>query len=568
MFKSLRKLILFFLISLGFNLKAYGIDIPFQIPNVSDPGQIQKNIQMETLPQKSAALPSVSNKVQPHAPIPGGEAVYFQLNKIIISGNTVFTNAELQSIFSSSIGKKISVADLQSLVQQITVRYREKGYILSRAILPPQEIKNGIVRVDVIEGFISSVTVTGKPGGAKKLLEQYGQHIVQSRPLNISVMQREILLANDLPGMTVKAIILPSKTIPDAADLMLVAEQQLISGSLDYNNYGTRFIGPIQSSLAVSANSIFVGGDATGGNFTVTSKESEMQYYNLYHTEPINSKGLNFMIGSSYIATQPQFLLEPVEIVGMSASFYGNLNYSMIRSREKNLSLHLAANYQNVTSTILAFPLYQDRIRSLALGADFDAADRWNGSNNLGIDLIQGLPIMGAHMHAEQSRPEGRARYTRLTAYFARLQPVYKSFSIYTAFSGQYSCQPLLATEQFSLGGPVFGRGYGPSEIVGDEGLAGKIELRLDMQPEKHFLQTVEYYVFYDAGVIWNRDTLNTPPRQDLTATGAGLRLMFTPELYGNLYLAKPLSRKSTTLTPLNQNPQQARGFFQLVATL
>src|SRR5205823_5792641 len=113
--------------------------------------------------------------------------------------------------------------------------------------------------------------------------------------------------------------------------------------------------------------------------------------------------------------------------VGLSASFYGNLTYSLIRSREKNLSLHGMANYQNVTSTILALPLYQDRIRSLALGAAYDRADSWNGSDNLGIDLIQGLPILGAKMHAEQSRPEGRARYTRMTGYWTRLQqPLYK----------------------------------------------------------------------------------------------------------------------------------------------
>jgi len=187
----------------------------------------------------------------------------------------------------------------------------------------------------------------------------------------------------------------------------------------------------------------------------------------------------------------------------------------------------------------------------------------------MGLDVVQGFPILGAAMHAEQSRPEGRARYTRMMLNLSRLQqPFYKRLSLYTALSGQYSCQPLLATEQFSAGGPIYGRGYGPSEIVGDEGLAGKVELRLDTQPEKVFLQTVEYYVFYDAGIIWNRDTLNQPQRQDLTSTGVGLRMLFNPHVYGELYIAKPLSRKATTLTPFDQNPQQARGFFQIIARL
>ena len=565
----LRLSILFFIILYGLiSPRVYAFDIPAGIPNAFDPGQMQKNLQMQSAKPRAKAIPAVQQKAQPHAPIPGAEKTFFELNQVTFTGNTVISDKELQSIFASSLHKKISVADLQSLVQQVTVLYRDRGYILSHAILPPQEVKNGVVKVEVIEGFIDSVTVTGHPGGAKKLIEEYGQHITQSRPLNISVMQREILLANDLPGISVKALIIPSKTVPNAADLFLVTDQKLFNASIEHDNYGTRYLGPIQSSLALAANSIFVGGDTTGMNFTGTSRISELQYYNLYHTEPINSKGLSFTIGTSYTATQPEFLLTPVEIVGMSASAYGSLNYSLIRSREKNLSLHLAANYQNVTSTILQTPLYQDRIRSLDLGAIFDTTDRWSGSDNVGLDVIHGFPILGAQMHAEQSRPEGRAQYTRSSAFFTRTQPLYKLLSLYTSFSGQYSFQPLLATEQFSVGGPLYGRGYGPSEIVGDEGLAGKVEFRVDTQPAKYFLQAVEYYVFYDAGVIWNRDTFNNPARQDLTSTGGGVRLIFNPHIYGELFIAKPLSRKATTLTPIDQNPQQARAFFQILARI
>lgn len=570
MFKYLIRFAL--LLSLATGLlcsRANAIDIPFQVPNAFDPGQMQKNIQAQTIQKRARTMAPLENKVQPHAPIPGAEAVRFTLNKVIITGNTVFTNEQLQTVFASSLHKTISVADLQTLVQKITTDYREKGYILSRALLPPQEIKDGTVRIEIIEGFISTVSVTGKPAGARKLIEEYGQHITQSRPLKLADMQRAMLLMNDLPGITVKAIIIPSKTTPDAADLTLVADYNLLSAAIEQDNYSTRFLGPIESSLALSVNSIFAGGDVTGGNATVTSKVSEMQYYNLYHTQPLTSDGLSYTIGTSYTATQPQFLLAPVEIVGLSASFYGNLTYALIRSREQNLFLHALANYQNVTSTILGFPLYQDRVRSLTFGGTYETSDRWNGSDNMGLDLVQGFPILGAAMHAEQSRPEGRAQYTRMMLNISRLQqPFYKRLSLFTALSGQYSFQPLLATEQFSIGGPIYGRGYGPSEIVGDEGLAGKVELRFDTQPEKYFLQTVEYYVFYDAGVIWNRDTFNQPQRQDLTSTGAGVRLLFNPHVYGELYVAKPLSRQATTLTPIDQNPQQARAFFQIIARL
>jgi hemolysin activation/secretion protein len=228
--------------------------------------------------------------------------------------------------------------------------------------------------------------------------------------------------------------------------------------------------------------------------------------------------------------------------------------------------LYGLANYQNVSATILGGPFYQDRIRSLTLGANYNVSDRLQGYNTLGFDFAQGFNIWGANQHYYQSRPEGHSDFSLMNLTASRIQPLSQHFSIYAAMQGQYSFNPLLATEQFGFGGPSFGRGYDPYAISGDRGLAGKVELRIQTEPNLRFLRAVQLYTFYDAGIIWNIDNINLPGKQDATSVGLGARMSFIKNLEGELFIGKPLTFPVFTLVSMHQNGKQARVFFQLIA--
>jgi hemolysin activation/secretion protein len=202
------------------------------------------------------------------------------------------------------------------------------------------------------------------------------------------------------------------------------------------------------------------------------------------------------------------------------------------------------------------------------VGASFSNMDHWRGINTGSFDATHGFAILGARNHVELSRPRGQTKYTRFNINLSRLQSLGTRFSVYAGLHSQYSFEALLATEQFGIGGPDIGRGYDPSEIVGDKGISGKIELRLDANPDWNLLHSIQYYVFYDAGSLWNIDTLDFPSRQTATSTGVGARFNFVPQVTGNFYIAKPLDRPVSTLTLLQDNGTSARAFFQITATL
>lgn len=535
------------------------------LPFSAEPGLVQKRLTSKMIPAyKTTALPEAAKLAKI---APADSKIKFVLNKIILEGNTVFSESQLRELYQSSLRKTISVAELQGIVQKITKKYRDEGFIISRALLPPQTIKQGIVRIQIVEGFISKVEVKGDPGKAECVIAGYGKHILDNRPLQMKILERYVLLANDLPGYTVKAVLTPSKTVTASSDLTLVVERKKSSAYLSEDNFGTRYLGPQQITGSLSLYSILVGGENNTFKLLKSTQGRELRFFEYLHAQPVGTRGAKWIVVYDYTKTRPGFILQPLNIIGRSTWIFTDIIYPVIRSRERNLVVHGQANYQNVFSTISEFPFYQDRIRSLATGAFYESADKHKGVNTAGIDFTQGLNVMGAHQHLNQSRPLGNTEYLRTNIFLGRLQGVTERFSIYVSMRGQYASKPLLASEQFSYGGSDFGRGYDPSEIVGDKGVAAKLELRIQTNPEKKFLKSVQYYMFYDAGKVYNLDRVNLPPNLSATSAGVGARFIFIPYLTGQFFIAKPLTLPVATLVLQGKNGNQFRTFFQVIAS-
>ncbi len=539
--------------------------------NAFDAGQTQQRVSTGSRSYFNIGAgiqPDTNKPLPPSIAIAGGDKIHFKLEKVVFIGNTVFSSQELAQIFDGSLGKTISLNQLQILVDEVTKKYHLSGYILSQANLPPQTINKGSVLIEVIEGYISRTNITGHTGNARWFLQKYANAILKSRPLNEHALEYNLLLANDLPGISVKGVITPSPTIPDSADLTLVTDHKIVNAYVAYDNYGTRYLGPQEISYGVTFNSGYFPGDSNEFNFMTTSRHKEVHYMEYAHTQPLGTRGLKLVLGTNYTETRPGFVLNDVDVVSRSASIYGNLTYPIIRSRVQTLNVGMQANYQNVTSTILTFPFYQDRFRTLSIGGDYSTVDRWQGIDVLTLSLMEGFSIWGAAPHFYQSRPNGQSRFTLATFNLSRLQPFFSRFSFYFASQGQYSCNVLLATEQFGFGGPIYGRGYDPYEISGDRGIAAKMELRTQFLPELRFFNAWQFYLFYDAGMVWNIDNFDLPGRQDGTSTGAGIRVHFMNNLDAETYIAKPLTIPVAALLAIPANGNQARVYFQLIARI
>jgi hemolysin activation/secretion protein len=545
------------------------------LPGSAMPERVSKGIRNQQPTQQSAVLPPVVSPAKSAASPLGAQAakIKFQLNGIILTGNTIYSTVQLRPLYQDKLHKTITVAELFNIVQSITNFYRNNGYILSRAILPPQRVKNGVVRVQVIEGYIGDVSVSGNPHGARCLVQQFGNRIKECRPLQLSRMERYLLIANEVPATTVKAVLAPSKKQVGAADLTLVTDNHPITGYASYDNYGTRYIGPQQMTASAALNSAITSGDATRATVTKTPKGGELTYIDLNYNMALGSQGIRWLIGDTRVQTHPLFVLAPLQIDGLNSNYYTAINVPVIRTRSQNLTLRATFNYMDSWVTTFDQQLYTDHLRSLGIGGTYNFADRWYGSNLISMDFRQGLPIWGYTQNtnpatAQTSRPGGYGTYSKVAATLSRLQAIRGPWSIYGSFQGQWGFNPLLASEQFAFGGSQIGRGYDVAELIGDKGVSISLELRYDWGIGKFLLNMIQPYIFYDGGIVWNYLFVGGTPRKvSATSTGFGARFYFSKYVSGNLMWAQPLT-KQVAAEELIGRGWRPRVFFSVVATL
>ena len=126
---------------------------------------------------KSTVVPLKPTSIKPVFPREL-EEVKFVLNHLIVQGTTVYDKRDFKSLYRNHLKKELTLKNIYEIAQKITNKYRNDGYILSKAIVPPQKIDNGVVHLQIIEGYIDQVKTQGPLRGPRKLLNGYRKKIL------------------------------------------------------------------------------------------------------------------------------------------------------------------------------------------------------------------------------------------------------------------------------------------------------------------------------------------------------------------------------------------------------
>ncbi|MZG54257.1 MAG: ShlB/FhaC/HecB family hemolysin secretion/activation protein [Nitrospinae bacterium] len=490
--------------------------------------------------------------------------VKFVLRKMIIKGSTLYSKRRFSKLFKKYMRKRISLGVVYDIAQTITNMYRNDGYILSKAVVPPQQIERGIIRIDVIEGFVDKVNVQGDVTGPRTLLNRYRKKLLNSKPLLSKDLERYLLLVDDLPGLSVKSVLTPSDVKPGATDLTLILESKKINGGMGVDNRGTKFNGPIQFSANASANSLLKLYERIGFQGVVTKDTDELQFFSGFYEMPVSSEGTKIYFSGSSSKSQPGDDLKQFEVNGDSTTFTLRATHPFIRSRSENLNAVLGFTSRNSTTKFLGDTDSKDKLRIANFGLSYDFVDNYRGVNLVSFNWSQGLGIFGASEQGDPklSRRQGTSSFTKFSGEALRLQQLAPSWMLLGAMSWQYSFEKLLASEEFGVGGPRFGRAFDASEITGDHGIALKLELQKAFQINKAYIKDIQAYTFIDYGTVWNRlDTSTGVTKQDVTSAGLGFRFNVTDHLSGYLEWDKPLNKDVSS-----EGNKDARVFFSLSA--
>jgi len=515
-----------------------------QQTGTADPARVERQLRDELrIPQATPDI-SIQEMAVLNAPA-GSDDITFSFGGLEVEGMAVYSESDIAPLYKNIIGDTITLTDLYALANRITSKYRNDGYVLTQVVVPPQTIESGIARLRVVEGFIDNVTIQGDEEGNASLntIREYAQQISNGSALNIADMERQLLLINDLPGMSARSVISPSTTTTGAADLTIILERDPYEGFVSLNNYGSRFLGPIQMGAVGRANSV-LGFNETITAQTVLSPDAgaELLFGSLAYKQPVGRYGTTVELVGSITDTDPGFSLSEFGVEGLSRSIVLTAEHPFIRSRASNVFGRLSFDWRNVDSKNDIAPKVEDRIRALRAGVRGEFLDNIFSAavNTVDFEVSQGIDILGASDDgdANLTRAQGDPTFTKANLSVSRLQRVANGINVFVNGNAQVSNDPLLSAEEFGLGGISTVRGFDPSEVVGDDAINGIVELQWNASPE------AQLYTFLDSGTVWNKDaTAGANKRNSLTSTGIGARLELPMDVDGEFVAALPLNR-------------------------
>lgn len=547
---------------------------PAALPPAVEPGRLQQQFQPQEVPRAAPEIsvpPTPENEVPAEAP-----TIRLELEAIAVEGATVYSTAELAAITGEYVGRPIVLADLFRLADRITERYRSDGYVLSRAVVPAQRIGR-TARIAVIEGFVSEVRVDGYDAPR---IEAYARHIAESRPLRAADLERYMLLVNDLPGVGARAVLSPSPSAEGGAALTIVASHTLADATLAADNRGTRYIGPQQFyagagfNVPGNAELPLVDGRVALRAVTTTSIR-ELRYGEFTVTQPLGSDGLRLVVYGSQSWSHPGFTLSPFNSRSYGSTYSTTLAYPVIRSRDQNFEVRVGLSTFDSRSVTLDMPSLppssDDHLRIVQWGFSYDRSDSWQGINLLALQSSHGISAFGASAlnRATPSRPLARSDFEKGTAEISRQQDlawVWPGLGLYAAATGQIAgLGALPSSQQFGVGGPLYGRAYDPSDITADEGWATKAEAQYTVPFDGIWLDSVQAYGFVDKGRVFRN--VASAGSDQLSSAGIGLRLAAAGQFAADFQAAKPLTR-DLSIELARPNARPWRFFFSLSARL
>lgn len=512
-----------------------------------DPRQPEKyfenQTEQESLRRPPVRLPSVGR------PNIGGDAsAQFVLRGISISGSHVIPHDRIAALYQPYLGKKVSQADLAAIAGAISDLYRAEGFHLSRAIVPPQDIADGCVRIQVIEGAIVEAELKGD--GA----EQFGVRpmlgpVLAEQPSRLATLERQLFLINGRPGVRITDTAL--EEIGGATGrfrLTVYLKTWHVFTSFGLDNLGSSSVGPWQTYATGAFNSYLTPGDTLAVNLsTIANDPRELGFARLSYDAPVGVDGVRLGGSVLYSAVRPGDARRLDGDITTTEAFELRASIVPLQSQSSSLTLTAAATFSNVSEHDRYGPWYNDHIRTASLTADYRLQDPFGGTNYATLTYRQGLDVFGASHFDDDllSRDGASSNFSVLNFWFTRYQTLNDAWSLKLSAASQTASRPLFTSQQFYLGGAAFGRGYGAAEISGDNGLAGSLELRFDQKLNFPYWTGYQLYAFGDAGAAWN-DGYRLSDGLALTSAGAGVRFFLPQDFQADFGVAVPLSYRAS----------------------
>lgn len=456
-------------------------------------------------------------RIEPPRAQPAADTPPFFVAGFRVSGATLFSQAELLAILGDA-GRPLTLGEIQARAEKLTAHYKDRGYVVARALVPVQDVRDGIVEIRVLEGRYGRIDIRNASELSEtRIRAVLGDSVREDALVHGPSLERGVLLLSDLAGIQPRATLQPGASA-GLTDLVLeIAAGSAFEADAAADNFGSRFLGRNRLLAGVTLSSPLNIGDRASARIATSGEK--LLSLRLAHEAPLGGSGLRagpylsrttYELGADFAALQAS---GSALSVGLAA------NYPIVRSSRLNIRALGGAEARTLEDRIGATATVNDkRATLLQFGLSGEARDDFLAG---GITALQLLATSGelrirtpdlATTDAAGARTQGH--YGKLVASLSRVQGLNEAWRLSLAYTVQRASRNLDSSEKMSVGGMIGVRAYPAGEAAGDDVQLLQAELRyagwalLDGQ--------LSPFVFFDAA----RSRLNHTP----FAAGANLR--------------------------------------------
>lgn len=451
-----------------------------------------------------------------------------------------FTKEELRKVIQDLYNKELTFNEIQTAALRIKNFYNKKGYFLANAVIPKQEVKNGIVIIFITEGKLDSKNpYIIKKTGLRLKEDIPKQYLNQSMNGEVTQqgLERGLLNFNDTPGVAGTITLEPGDEPGTTKIILDVVEGPLLSGSVTVDNYGSRYTGEIRTTGTVNINNPTKYGDQVGLTKIVAPKDN-FDLNQASYSFPIGRSGLRGTASYSKLEYKIGKELETNPMSMGTADLYStSLKYPLYRTAKRSFFLDGSYDkkklYNETTGTVTS----NKELDNYGLGFTFQNTDEFitAGFSQLSftqtfgdLDLSKVASSLTSDQGAGGAKTNGS--FEKSTLQFLRIQRVTEKLNLQLLANAQFSNKNLDSSEKLSLGGATGVRAYPSGEASGDEGRKISLDAKYNLKSGTRFGDIIAS-VFYDYGKIRQyKDTLDismtTPNEYSLEGWGVALDLI------------------------------------------
>ena len=483
-------------------------------------------------------VPSLSPQ-SPPLQIPGKITV----TQFAVIGSTVFSPTQLAEVLKPFTDRPISFAELLEAQTTVTQLYFDEGYVTSGAFIPPQTLQDGTVVIEVIEGQVEEIEISGP----KRLNSSYISSRIEpgiQTPLNQNQLFQYLQLLQLNPLIERLSANLTAGTRPGLSRLEVqVEETPAFFAQLSADNLRSPSVGTVRLQSQISHNNLTGFGDRF--NVTYYRTEGSDTLDELSYTIPINSK--NGTISLRHRRTSSEIIEDPfneLDIDTNSQTYEMNFRQPIYQTPSTEIAIGLTGSVEESQTTLLDEPFPgsigaeddgEINISSLRFFQEYafrSIKDVFVARSEFSL----GINVFGATVNNQA--PDGRYFSWRGQAQYLRLLAPETVFLIRSDI--QLAPRSLFPQEQFSLGGGLSVRGYRQDALLADNGMFISTEFRFPILRVRNWDAILQLTPFVDFGTVWNSNELELI-EDTLSSVGVGLRFQVGTRFSAQLDLGIPL---------------------------